>query len=129
MLLLPRRNSLDSLFKEVRGFQGMTRIYTENVHIVEPQSLFTQMIFFATVAASVTTFGGPEGYFSLTCLSASWGAENSREICESASRVLSRVLSEIGVLSEVWERGKDPRPQDFSLTKKTARFTKGQFRP
>ena len=25
--------------------------------------------------------------------------------------------------------GKDPHPQDFSLTKKTARFTKGQFRP
>ena len=29
----------------------------------------------------------------------------------------------------LWKRGKDPRPQDFSLTKKTARFTKGQFRP
>ena len=28
-----------------------------------------------------------------------------------------------------WKRGKDPHPQDFSLTKKTARFTKGQFRP
>ena len=27
------------------------------------------------------------------------------------------------------ERGTDPHPQDFSLTKKTARFTKGQFRP
>ena len=25
--------------------------------------------------------------------------------------------------------GKDPHPQDFSLTKKMARFTKGQFRP
>ena len=25
--------------------------------------------------------------------------------------------------------GKDPHPQDFSLTKKTARFTKGRFRP
>ena len=25
--------------------------------------------------------------------------------------------------------GEDPHPQDFSLTKKTARFTKGQFRP
>ena len=25
--------------------------------------------------------------------------------------------------------GKDPHPQDFSLTKKTARFTKGQIRP
>ena len=24
---------------------------------------------------------------------------------------------------------KDPYPQDFGLTKKTARFTKGQFRP
>ena len=29
----------------------------------------------------------------------------------------------------IWKRGKDPRPQDFSLTKKTARCTKGQFRP
>ena len=29
-----------------------------------------------------------------------------------------------------FERGeKDPHPQDFSLTKKTTRFTKGQFRP
>ena len=28
-----------------------------------------------------------------------------------------------------WEGGLDPHPQDFSLTKKTARFTKGQFRP
>ena len=28
-----------------------------------------------------------------------------------------------------FERGKRPHPQDFSLTKKTARFTKGQFRP
>ena len=28
-----------------------------------------------------------------------------------------------------WKGGKDPHPQDFSLTKKTARFTKGQFRP
>ena len=34
------------------------------------------------------------------------------------------------VFGEVcWKRGKDPHPQDFSLTKKTARFTKGQFRP
>ena len=30
---------------------------------------------------------------------------------------------------ENWKRGKDPHPQDFSLTKKTARFTTGQFRP
>ena len=29
----------------------------------------------------------------------------------------------------VWKGGKDPHPQDFSLTKKTARFTKDQFRP
>ena len=28
-----------------------------------------------------------------------------------------------------WKGGKDPHPQDFSLTKKTARFTKGHFRP
>ena len=28
-----------------------------------------------------------------------------------------------------WKGGKDPHPQDFSLTKKTARFTKGQFCP
>ena len=27
------------------------------------------------------------------------------------------------------EEGKRPHPQDFSLTKKTARFTKGRFRP
>ena len=36
--------------------------------------------------------------------------------------------------SQIWlevvrKGGKDPHPQDFSLTKKTARFTKGQFRP
>ena len=29
----------------------------------------------------------------------------------------------------IWRRGKDPHPQDFSLPKKTARFTKGQSRP
>ena len=34
-----------------------------------------------------------------------------------------------GVREENWKRGKGPHPQDFSLTKKTARFTKGQFRP
>ena len=28
-----------------------------------------------------------------------------------------------------WKGGKDPHPQDFSLTKKMARFTTGQFRP
>ena len=28
-----------------------------------------------------------------------------------------------------WKRGKDPHPQDFSLTKKTARFTKDKVRP
>ena len=28
-----------------------------------------------------------------------------------------------------WKRGKDPHPQDFNLTKKTARFTKDQFCP
>ena len=27
--------------------------------------------------------------------------------------------------SITWKRGKDPHPQDFSLTKKTARFAKG----
>ena len=32
-------------------------------------------------------------------------------------------------LGSYWKGGKDPHPQDFSLTKKTARFTKGQFRP
>ena len=30
---------------------------------------------------------------------------------------------------ELWKRGKDPHPQEFSLTRRTARFTKGQFRP
>ena len=28
-----------------------------------------------------------------------------------------------------WKGERDPHPQDFSLSKKTARFTKGQFRP
>ena len=28
-----------------------------------------------------------------------------------------------------WKGGKDPHPQDFSLTKRTARFTTGEFRP
>ena len=32
-------------------------------------------------------------------------------------------------LASNWRGGKDPHPQDFSFTKKTARFTKGQFRP
>ena len=32
-------------------------------------------------------------------------------------------------VKSVGRREKDPHPQDFSLTKKTARFTKGQFRP
>ena len=40
---------------------------------------------------------------SITCLLACWGAEK-REISESAPRVLSRVLSEIGVLSRVLPR-------------------------
>ena len=31
--------------------------------------------------------------------------------------------------NNIWKGGKDPHPQDFSLTKKTARFTEGQFRP
>ena len=30
---------------------------------------------------------------------------------------------------ENWKWERDPHPQDFSLTKKTTRFTKGQFRP
>ena len=34
-----------------------------------------------------------------------------------------------GVAVHVWKGGKDRHPQDFSLTKKTARFTKDQFRP
>ena len=33
------------------------------------------------------------------------------------------------IMKEFLKGGKDPHPQDFSLTKKTARFTKGQFRP
>ena len=34
-----------------------------------------------------------------------------------------------GALGHFLKGGKRPPPQDFSLTKKTARFTKGQFRP
>ena len=33
------------------------------------------------------------------------------------------------LVSEIERGEKDPHPQDVSLTKKTARFTKGQFRP
>ena len=48
----------------------------------------------------------------------------------SGRKFLPEICMKTGsVTATYWKRGKDPHPQDFSLTKKTARFTKGQFRP
>ena len=74
------------------------------------------------VSSQVTKYSGHE---SIVTHPAAKGVRQ-KEFGKKVTKKVAEASAKVTINSK---GGKDPHPQDFSFTKKTARCTKGQFRP